>query len=179
MDFKSQIILLVEDNPGDVVIFKKFAQEAGIRNPVPVARTGQEVVDYLAGSGIYADRKQYPLPILVVLDLKLPLRDGFEVLEWMRAQPRLSELDVIALTSSSETRDVSRARELGVLSYLVKPPAVETLQHVAEALRQRQLQPGYWPRISDCLFASTLEPERTLSSTTYTGIGNQPLETTG
>jgi CheY-like chemotaxis protein len=153
MDFESQTILLVEDNPADVYIFKRFAQAAGIRNPLRLARTGKEAVDYLAGAGLYADRNQYPLPILIVLDLNLPIKSGLEVLEWMRAQPELNQLDVIALTSSPETRDVSRARELGVLCYLVKPPSAEDLQQIVEALRVRQSRPGYWPQISACLLS--------------------------
>jgi len=152
MDFDAQTILLVEDNEGDVFIFKRFAQKAGIKNPVQVVRTGEEAVAYLAGQGRYAARSQYPLPLFVLLDLKLPLKDGLDVLQWIRANPEIKSLSVVVLTSSAEPRDVERAYSLGALSYLIKPASKETLAQMMSALRSGQTQPGSRPLIPGCLF---------------------------
>jgi CheY-like chemotaxis protein len=134
-DFASQTLLLVEDNSADVFIFNRVARKALIENPIQVARDGQEAVDYLAGNGKFADRSQFPLPGLILLDLKLPLKDGFEVLQWMRKEPALASIPVVILTSSSEPRDTERARALGALCYLLKPPTPESLAELLEGLR--------------------------------------------
>src|SRR2546430_7134116 len=86
-----------------------------------VATNGQEALDYLTGAGKYSDRAQYPLPAVVLLDLKLPYVHGFEVLGWIRQQSALSETKVVVLTSSPEERDQKKAKELGAKAYLVKP----------------------------------------------------------
>jgi CheY-like chemotaxis protein len=135
MEFDDQTILLIEDNEGDVYLFKRVVSKAGIKNPVQVVRTGEQAVGYLAGTGKYEDRQQYPLPFLVMLDLKLPLKDGLDVLQWMRERPDLASTKVIVLTSSSEPRDVERANQLGALSYLVKPPNQDALVQILERLR--------------------------------------------
>jgi len=142
MDFDEQTILLVEDNEGDVYLFKRVVNKAGIKNPVQVVRTGEQAVGYLAGTGKYEDRHQYPLPFLIMLDLKLPLKDGLDVLQWMRQRPDLASIKVIVLTSSSEPRDVERANRLGALSYLVKPPSQETLLQIMEGLRGAESNGG-------------------------------------
>jgi CheY-like chemotaxis protein len=129
-DNASSPILLVEDNEGDIFLFKRLAKKAGIGNPVQVVYTGEQAVEYLAGAGKYSDRAQYAVPSLVLLDLKLPRKDGFEVLEWVRSQADLSNLNVVVLTSSSESRDIERARGLGALSYLTKPPDIQALVEI-------------------------------------------------
>jgi CheY-like chemotaxis protein len=151
MDFDARTILLVEDNEGDAFIFKRFARKAGIPNPVQVVRTGEQAVDYLAGRREYADRNQYPCPFLVLLDLKLPLLGGFDVLQWIRSVPEMNSLSVIVLTSSAEPRDIQRAYELGALSYLVKPPSAETLARTMEELRSGRTQSESRPHIPGSL----------------------------
>src|SRR5690349_6538862 len=89
---------------------------------------------YFAGTGRYADRDEYPLPFLTLLDLKLPLKDGLEILEWLRQQPELEALRVGILTSSSEPRDLEKARRLGALFYLVKPPTQTGLSGILQVL---------------------------------------------
>jgi CheY-like chemotaxis protein len=115
------LILLVEDRDDDVVILQRSFQQAGIANPMQVVRDGEEAVAYLSGTGKYAQRKEFPLPQLVLLDLKLPRLDGFEVLRWVRMQPALSGLRVVVLSSSENIRDVNLAYALGANSFLVKP----------------------------------------------------------
>lgn len=115
------VILLVEDDPNDVLLVQRAFKRLNIVNAFQVARDGEEAVAYLAGDGSFADRSAYPLPVIVLLDLKLPKKSGLEVLEWVKCQDGLRRIPVIALTSSRETSDVNRAYDLGVSSYLVKP----------------------------------------------------------
>lgn len=116
--------------------------KANLGSPIYVAVNGQEAVDYLSGVGKYGDRTLYPLPHCMFLDLKLPFVHGFEVLEWMRSQPSLQEINVIVLTSSPEDRDRQRATELGAKAYLVKPPTAQSLQEVIQFLPECAPQPS-------------------------------------
>jgi CheY-like chemotaxis protein len=127
-------ILLVEDNETDVLLLERAFRKVSVRAPLQVVRDGREAVTYLDGKGSYADRTSFPLPAFVLLDLKLPKRSGFEVLEWMRQDSRLRDMPVIVLTSSTETGDVIRAYELGALAYLVKPVGFDELRGLAEIL---------------------------------------------
>lgn len=127
-------VLLVEDDPDDVLLTQRAFKKANVANPLQVVTDGEEAVAYLSGQGRFADRGQYPLPMLLLLDLKLLRRSGLEVLEWLRAQPGLRRLPVVVLTSSKESRDVNRAYDLGVNSYLVKPVAFDSLQEMVQSL---------------------------------------------
>src|SRR5947207_8557869 len=115
-------ILLVEDDPNDVFFMARAMAKTGVNLPMHIAQNGEEAIRYLAGDGKYADRRAYPIPCCVFLDLKMPFLSGFEVLEWVRAQPAFSDLPVIVLTSSNEERDRERAFQLGAKGYLIKPP---------------------------------------------------------
>ena len=134
----SHALLLVEDNPDDVFIMTRALKKAGLDLPVFIASDGKEALDYLRGTGPFADRARYPLPSLVLLDLKLPYLNGFEVLEWIRDHPLFHDLQVIVLTSSGEDRDQRRAQELGVSAYLIKPPKPDVLRQAVAPLLQRQ-----------------------------------------
>jgi CheY-like chemotaxis protein len=134
----SQTILLVEDYDDDVFAMERALAKANITNPLQVVTDGQRALDYLSGTGQYANRTQYPLPFLIFLDLKLPFVDGFEILAWIRQQSALKSVIVIVLTGSAETRDKDKAYALGARSYLVKPPTPETLHGVCESLK------SYW-----------------------------------
>ena len=116
-----QTIVLVEDNADDVTLLRRAFQRAAIANPLHVVGDGEAARHYLAGEGVYGNRTQYPLPALMLLDLQLPRRSGFEVLAWLRTQPGLKRLVTVILTSSPQTTDIARAYDLGVNSYLVKP----------------------------------------------------------
>ncbi len=115
------LILLVEDRADDVTLMLRSFEKAGIKNPVRVAIDGEEAVAYLSGTGKYSNRDEYPLPELILLDLKMPKMDGFEVLKWIRTHPEFSQLRVVVLTSSDDIRDVNLAYKLGASSFLVKP----------------------------------------------------------
>ena len=127
-------ILLVEDDADDVLLIQRAFRKAKIANPIQAVRDGDEAVAYLSGAGPYGDRRQFPSPVLILLDLKLPRRSGFEVLEWLRGQPGLKRTPVVVLTSSKETADVNRAYELGANSYLLKPVTFEALQEMMRTI---------------------------------------------
>ena len=131
-------ILLVEDNRMDVELTLDAFREAMLANTVHVAPNGQVALDYLFGRGQYADRQTYPLPSLILLDLKLPGIDGFEVLHQIKETPILKRLPVIILTSSKEEGDRALSYDIGANSYLVKPISFEGFLGVI-----RQIE-GYW-----------------------------------
>ena len=131
----SSAILLVEDNEDDVFLMKRALKNAGIKNPLRVAEDGQQAMDYLSGIGAYADRTQYPIPALVFLDLKLPMRKGLDVLAWIRKQPHLEGVVVVVLTSSNEPSDLKQSYRLGANSYVVKPPTASQLLDLAKAFK--------------------------------------------
>jgi CheY-like chemotaxis protein len=118
---------------------KRAAREAGILDSLHVAQDGQEAIDYLGGLGEYAERQRFPLPCLVLLDLKLPRVMGFEVLKWIRQQPALKSIIVIVLTSSDLKADVDLAHRLGANSYLVKPSTPDQLKETIARIKQHWL----------------------------------------
>lgn len=113
-------VLLVDDDEDDLYLSRRVLTKAGIATVTELA-DGQEVIRYLDGSGGYADRERFPMPDLLLLDLKMPDVTGFAVLEWIKAQPRLNRLQVFVLTSSNEERDRDQAAQAGAAGYLVKP----------------------------------------------------------
>jgi CheY-like chemotaxis protein len=114
------VILIVEDREDDILLITRAFQKAGLTNPLQVVRDGEDALAYLRGVRKFSNRAEYPLPILVLLDLKLPGMDGFEVLSWIRHEEGIRALPVLVLTSSSQLRDVNRAYHLGANSFIVK-----------------------------------------------------------
>lgn len=127
-------MLLIEDDPNDILLIQRAFAKAALVNPLRVVRDGEEALNYLAGRGPYVDRSRYPLPSLILLDLKLPRKSGLEILEWVRQQPALAHTPVIVLTSSKETSDINRAYALGANSYLVKPVDFDGLLEMVKAI---------------------------------------------
>jgi CheY-like chemotaxis protein len=130
----TQPILLVEDDENDVRFMKMAMQEAKVGNQLQVAKHGREALEYMSGTGKYADRETYPLPCLILLDLKLPYVPGLEVLKSIREDPRMKEIIVIILTSSQELSDIDRAYSLGANAFVAKPPNIQILQKLAKAI---------------------------------------------
>jgi len=128
-------ILLVEDDPNSVFFFEHTMQNLGIANSLHVVTDGRMALDYLEGVGRYADRLQYPVPSLVLLDLKLPRVPGFEVLQQLRQRPATHTLIVIVLSSSASDEDVARAYNLGANAYLVKPSRLEELEEIVRGIK--------------------------------------------
>lgn len=114
-------ILLVEDNEDDVILIQRALRKGGITAPVHVARDGDEAVDFLSGAEQSQYTPAFALPNIVLLDLKLPKRNGFEVLQWIRSHQTLARLPVVVFTTSTQDSDLARAYGLGANSYLKKP----------------------------------------------------------
>jgi len=143
MNANGSTILLVEDNPDDVLLIRRAFQKAGIGNPVVALDHGDDAVAYLDGTGTYSDRHRYPLPALMLLDLKLPRRSGLEVLAWVRQHEGLKRLPVVVLTSSRDEGDINKAYDLGANSYLVKPVAFDDLLRLVRSVE------GYWLMLNE------------------------------
>jgi len=141
----SRTILQVEDQEDDVFFLKRAFKDAGILNPLQVATNGQEAMDYLSGTGRFADRNQFPIPFLMLLDLRLPQVMGLEVLKWLRAQPELRTIIVIVLTSSPAASDLETAYGLGANAFLVKPSNPWDLRETARKLKEFWLQLNHSP----------------------------------
>ena len=124
-------LLLVEDDPNDVLLIQRAFLKANLPTRLELARDGEEAVAYLAacGDGVERDPQEpaRPMPLAILLDLKLPRKSGLEVLQWVRHDPRVKWLPVVVLTSSREETDLRRAYELGANSYLIKPVRFDAL----------------------------------------------------
>ena len=152
-------ILQVEDDPNDVFLLKHAMKKVELANPMQVASDGQEAIDYLSGAGKFADREQYPMPSLVLLDLKLPYVMGLDVLKWIREQPNTAPV-IIILTASAEDGDVASAYRLGANAFLTKPSEASKLQEIVKSIKDfwlthntlprqcfEQQAPAHWDRI--------------------------------
>jgi len=128
------IILLVDDSENDALLMRTVFENAGLAEPLRYARNGAELIAYLHGDEGYGDRRRFPLPTVVLLDLNMPGMNGFEVLEWIRQQPDLKRLRVYILSASSRDEDIQRAYALGANSYLVKPGNLDGLRQLAQCL---------------------------------------------
>lgn len=131
-------ILLVEDNPDDVELTLRALKKNNVTNRVVVVQDGAEALEYLFATGRYADRLMSNFPKVILLDLKLPLVDGIEVLRQCKADERTRQIPVVVLTSSREEPDIQTCYSLGVNSYIVKPV---DFQQFTDAVRQTGL---YW-----------------------------------
>jgi len=129
------LILQVEDREEDVYLLRRALQRAEVQADLRSVVDGQEAIDYIEGLGPYADRLRFPLPYLILLDLKLPLKTGFDVLARIRAQPTLRTLIIIVLSSSIDEGDLEKAYQLGANAFLVKPSDINTLVEMCRAMR--------------------------------------------
>ena len=130
------VVLIAEDEEDYVLLLKRAFSEAKVPNPLFVVSTGSEMMQYLKGEGKYANRVEYPVPDLLLLDLKLPGFNGLEILGWLRSHPGLSALRVIVLTSSEQMKDINDAYRLGANSFLVKPYDFTDLVSLAQVLQK-------------------------------------------
>jgi CheY-like chemotaxis protein len=131
-------ILVADDSLEDAFILKRAFDKAGTTVPLLFVRDGKELIDYLSGADGFADRQNHPMPRVLLLDLKMPKVDGFDVLRWLQRQPELRRLIVTVLSSSNESQDVNLAYDLGANSYVVKPSSMSGYAAVVEKLRD------YW-----------------------------------
>jgi CheY-like chemotaxis protein len=135
METNNFSVLLVEDDLNDIFLVKRAFKMARIQNPLQVVTDGVEAINYLRGEGKYADRGAYPLPKLIVMDIKMPRKSGFEVLEWVKSSSTvLRRIPVVIVSSSENPSDINRAYELGANAYMVKPVAFRAVEHLFESI---------------------------------------------
>jgi CheY-like chemotaxis protein len=135
-------MLVAEDEPNDVMLLKRAFFKAHVEAAIDYVRDGQEVIDYLKGNPPFDNPVENPLPNLLLLDLKMPRLNGFEVLKWLQDQPFLHRLPVVIFSSSAQPEDLARAYELGAASYVVKPRDAQEFMDVVAALKK------YWVEIN-------------------------------
>ena len=144
-------LLWVEDDPDDLLLGGRAMRKAGFEKPM-VARDGEEAIAYLAGHGRFAHRLEHPLPSLVLLDLKLPRKSGFEVMRWIRGREGLKRTPLVVLSSSQERHDIERAYDCGANAYLVKPVATKMF---VEILRGLHL---FWATFNNTVDSALVQP---------------------
>lgn len=134
-------ILMVDDDPDDRLLFKEACEEVRLRNPLEFLENGEQLVDYLKRQGAYAHLKGEPFPGIVLLDLNMPLKDGREALEEVKADPELRHIPIIVLTTSKSEDDILSSYGLGASSYIVKPISLDRLMRVVNSIGE------YWVQI--------------------------------
>ena len=128
-------IMLAEDDENDVLFMKLAFRKAGLQNPLMPVHDGEEAIEYLSGLGRFADRDHYPLPCLVLTDLKMPRVNGLELLAWIKARPEFEHIPTIVLSSSNLPEDRERAKERGAADYWVKPGRIDRLMSLVTEMR--------------------------------------------
>jgi len=137
-------ILAAEDQECAAMLLKAAYEATGLPNRLVIVEDGQCAVDYLKGKPPYHDRAQNPLPGMLLLDLKMPRADGFEVLAWLRKSREFSALPVVVLSSSPREADIKRATELGAREYLIKPLGYHELAGLLKDAAERWLPAASW-----------------------------------
>ncbi len=142
---KPEHILLAKDNEDYALLFQRALRTANIDAGLDIVRDGHEAVAYLAGEEPYADRARHPFPKLVLLDLKMPRMDGFQVLSAVRQRLGLTQLPIVVLTNSENPADIRRAYELGATSFFRKPDSLEGLDEMIHVLHAYWLKFNHFP----------------------------------
>jgi CheY-like chemotaxis protein len=143
---KHSIVLLAEDNSDDIFLMRRAFERSRIPNPLRVVEDGVAALDYVFGAGPYSDRSAHPFPCLVLLDVKMPKINGFDVLRQIRENPATHRLPVVMLTSSNQQKDIDSAYDLGANSYLVKPHSAESLESLLQSLQAYWFSLNNWPQ---------------------------------
>ncbi len=132
-------VLYAEDSESDAFIMQYAFDGAGVTNPLQTVSNGQEAIDYLQGLDQYADRQRFPLPCLLITDLKIPKVDGFDLLTWLQGQPRFNDLPRLAFSSSYHQSDLQRSLQLGAHAYFVKPSSHPVLVEMVRGWKDSYL----------------------------------------
>jgi CheY-like chemotaxis protein len=138
---RSVVLLIADDDEEDRMLIKEALDESRINNDIHFVENGEELMDYLNHNGNYADKKKFPLPGLILLDLNMPKKDGREVLKEIKADPRLKYIPVVILTTSKAEEDILKTYDLGVSSFITKPVTFNSLVETMKTLSK------YWFRI--------------------------------
>jgi CheY-like chemotaxis protein len=129
-------VLVAEDDPNDVLLLQLAFREAGIHNPLYFVNDGQEAIDYLSGASKFSDRNKFPFPDLLILDLKMPRKNGLDVLRWLAEEEALRCLPTIMLSSSTHPGDIEKAYRLGVNAFVVKSPGTVERTEFARIIKR-------------------------------------------
>jgi CheY-like chemotaxis protein len=148
-----QTILLVDDSEDDLFFMRTAFKRAEFTNPLQEVHNGEEALAYLKGEGAYSDRNEFPTPAVMLLDLNMPQKNGFDVLEWVRTQPGFKRMLVIVLTASMRMEDVERAFDLGATSFLVKPNNLDALAAMIRCLRD-WIKINHFPPLNETVWRS-------------------------
>lgn len=130
------VLLVAEDNAVDAMLLERALRRAGSSFKMVRVSNGEELIDYVQARGAYEDRVRHPAPKIILLDLKMPKKDGFAVLRWRRETPSGCQMPVVVFSSSSLPQDINEAYSLGANSYVVKPTAPERLESMVKALHE-------------------------------------------
>lgn len=144
-----QTILLIDDEDNDAILIQRALMKAGIRGAFHRAKDGEDGIRYLKGETPYNNRANYALPTLVILDLKMPRKNGFEVLKWARGNKNTRRIPILVFTSSSERSDINKAYDYGANAYLVKPNSFECLTDLFKCVRDFWLTACTSPDFTD------------------------------
>jgi len=128
-------VLLVEDDLNDIFLVQRAFKKARISNPLQIVTDGEKAIQYLQGRGPYSDRSLYPIPKLIVMDINMPGKSGFEVLEWLKSrQQPLHTIPIVIVSSSDNPEDINRAYDLGANAYMVKPMDFKAVEHLFQSI---------------------------------------------
>lgn len=141
-------ILLIEDEATDSVLIRRALEKAGVENPIQTIANGDTALSYLEGIGEYQNRARYPLPVFVLLDLKLPGMMGLQLLKWIRTRKDLRLIPIVVLTSSAEESDVRSAYEGGANSYMLKPGDRDEVCRVINIIQNYWLEHNVTPQFA-------------------------------
>ena len=134
METKNFTVLLVEDDLNDIFLVKRAFKMARLNTPLQVVTDGEEAIEYLRGEGKYADRKAHPMPGLIVMDIKMPRKSGFEVIEAIKGDGPLRRIPIVIVSSSDRPGDINRAYEMGANAYMVKPMDFREVERLFETI---------------------------------------------
>lgn len=142
-------ILIVDDDENDIFFVKRAFTDINVHCAFQVMKNGQDVVDYLGGVGEFADRQKYSLPMMILMDLKMPIMDGFQVLAWLRARDGIKVIPTIIFSSSDLPQDITRAYELGANSFMTKSVTYDGLLLKLQTLSQYWLEHCKHPQVAE------------------------------
>lgn len=142
-------ILIVDDDENDIFFVKRAFTEINVHCTFHMLKNGQECVDYLDGAGEYTDREKFPMPIMILMDLKMPIMDGFQVLAWLRSRPGIKVIPTIVFSSSDLPNDITRAYELGANSFMTKSVTYDGLLLKLQTLSQYWLEHCKHPLVAE------------------------------
>jgi CheY-like chemotaxis protein len=146
---RSCTILIVDDDENDIFFVKRAFSEINVHCTFQMLKNGQEAVDYLQGHGAFADRQRYPLPMMILMDLKMPIMDGFQVLTWLRGQAGIKVIPTIVFSSSDLPSDITRAYELGANSFMTKSVTYDGLLLKLQTLSHYWLEHCKHPQVGE------------------------------